>query len=242
MTPHILVVEDEPAIADTILYALTTEGFQVKWAQSGADARTMFSAERFNLIVLDVGLPDANGFELFKELREVRDVPAIFLTARSGEVDKVVGLELGADDYVTKPFSPRELAARVRSVLRRARTKEIELKPVPHPMPEPKAELSATVPFVVDESRLEIRYFGEPLELTRYEFKLLKVFIDRPGRVLSREQLLDMVWDDPLSSIDRTVDAHVKSLRAKMRAVNSKHEPIRTHRGTGYALKERWES
>jgi two-component system catabolic regulation response regulator CreB len=190
--------------------------------------------------VLDIGLPDANGLDVFRSLQAIRQLPVIFLTARSGEVDRIVGLELGADDYISKPFSPRELSARVRTVLRRV--KQPSATPaIAAPSETPAAvTINSSNPFVVDEGRLQISYFGSVLDLTRYEYRLLKVFVERPGRVLSREQLLDMVWDDPTSSLDRTVDAHVKTLRSKLKAINAEHEAIRTHRGTGYSLKERW--
>jgi two-component system catabolic regulation response regulator CreB len=172
-----------------------------------------------------VGLPDLSGFEVFKRLR-ARDAtqPILFLTARADEIDRVVGLELGADDYVTKPFSPRELVARVRTVLRRSRA----APPVP----------SATTPFRCDEAKRQIHYYGRALELSRYEYGLLKTLIARPGHVFTRERLLQQVWDDDTDSLDRTVDAHVKTLRAKLKAVAPALEPIRTHRGVGYALAE----
>jgi two-component system catabolic regulation response regulator CreB len=151
-------------------------------------------------------------------------VPIIFLTARDTELDRVVGLEVGADDYVSKPFSPRELAARVKAVLRRAR-------------PEPDAS-SGSSSFTLDADRFQAGFCGQPLELSRYEFLLLQVFLRRPGQVYSREQLMEMVWDAPESSMDRTVDAHIKNLRGKLRAINPEFDPIVTHRGLGYSLKE----
>jgi two-component system catabolic regulation response regulator CreB len=180
------------------------------------------------LVILDVGLPDASGFEVFKRLREASDVPVIFLTARSDEIDRVVGLELGADDYVAKPFSPRELVARVRSILRRSA--------------KPAATLGGPAvppnPISVDEGRRQIRFYGRPLELSRYEYGLLKTLAARPGHVYSRDALLERVWDDATESLDRTVDAHVKTLRAKMKLIAPALDPIRTHRGSGYALAE----
>jgi two-component system catabolic regulation response regulator CreB len=227
MKPRILIVEDEPGIADTLRYALLTDGFEPHWFASGLDA--LAEAERIApaLVLLDIGLPDLNGLDVFKRLRERSpDVPVVFLTARSDEIDRVVGLELGADDYVAKPFSPRELVARVRTILRRTA--------------RPAAPLAQTVagPFVVDPERQQIRFYGRPLELSRYEYGLLRTLIHRPGRVYSRDELLRLVWDDPADSLDRTVDAHVKTLRAKLKAVAPGVEPIRTHRGSGYALAE----
>jgi len=179
------------------------------------------------LVVLDIGLPDVSGVEVCRRIRQRHDVPVIFLTARGGEVDRVVGLELGADDYVIKPFSPRELAARAKAVLRRARSAGSASQSPP----------SGTA-FKLDEERRQITYFGRPLELSRYEYKLLAVLLKRPGRVYSRDELLELVWDAPEASLDRTVDAHVKNLRAKLRDIRPDADPIATHRGMGYSLKE----
>ena len=227
LRPRILVVEDEPAIADTIVYALSTEGFEPHWCATGGAALEAARSQPCALAVLDVGLPDINGFELFKQLQQVdRGLPAIFLTARSSEIDRVVGLELGADDYIAKPFSPRELAARVRTVLRRVHRSAAATVPQP------------TGPFEVDDERKAIRFRGRPLDLSRTEYRLLKVLIERPGRVFSRDDLMERAWDDPASAFDRTVDAHVKALRAKLREVAPDDDPIVTHRGLGYSLRE----
>jgi two-component system catabolic regulation response regulator CreB len=225
--PTILVVEDEPAIADTIQYALESEGFQCLRLEGGAGVVEVLDRQPVALVVLDIGLPDMSGVEVCRRIRERHDVPVIFLTARSGEVDRVVGLELGADDYVSKPFSPRELAARTKAVLRRVGRGA-----------GPAAGSSGGGAFALDEEKLQITYFGRPLELSRYEYRLLAVLLKRPGRVYSRDQLLELVWDAPDSSLDRTVDAHVKNLRAKLRDVRADVDPIATHRGTGYSLKE----
>ncbi|HVU25066.1 MAG TPA: two-component system response regulator CreB [Opitutus sp.] len=224
----ILVVEDEAAIAETIIYALQTEGFAARWCPTGGEARTALEREAVALIVLDVGLPDASGFDLCREVRRTRNLPVIFLTARSGEVDRVVGLELGADDYVVKPFSPRELTARVRAVLRRS-SGEAAAGP-------PAAE--AAGPWTHDAARCRISYRGHALELTRNEYRLLGALLARPGQVFSREQLMAAAWDDPGAALDRTVDAHVKLLRAKLRAAAPEADPIMTHRGLGYSLRE----
>ena len=230
MKPRILIVEDEPGIADTLQYALRTEGFEPVWCGTGEEALASARAEPPALVILDVGLPDTSGFEVFKRLRAVSDVPVVFLTARSDEIDRVVGLELGADDYINKPFSPRELVARVRGILRRSN------KPIAPIIANAKAEL--TPPVAVDEGRRQIRFYGRALELSRYEFGLLQTLASRPGHVFSRDALLDRVWGDATESLDRTVDAHVKTLRAKMKLVAPALEPIRTHRGSGYALAE----
>ena len=227
MKPRILIVEDEPGIADTLQYALRTEGFEPAWCATGEEALASARAEPPALVILDVGLPDTSGFEVFKRLRAISDVPVVFLTARSDEIDRVVGLELGADDYINKPFSPRELVARVRGILRRSN------KPI-----IANAKIELTPPVVVDAGRRQIRFYGRALELSRYEFGLLQTLASRPGHVFSRDALLDRVWGDATESLDRTVDAHVKTLRSKMKLVAPTLEPIRTHRGSGYALAE----
>ena len=235
MKPRILVVEDEPGIADTLQYALRTEGFEPQWCATGEDAVAATRAAPPALVVLDVGLPDINGFEVFRRLRETSDVPVVFLTARSDEIDRVVGLALGADDYVAKPFSPRELVARVRGILRRAG------KAASAPVAAAAAADATTIasgPVVVDEGRMQVKYYGRALELSRYEYGLLKTLAARPGHVFTRETLLDRVWGDDSESMDRTVDAHVKTLRAKMKAIAPGVDPIRTLRGSGYALAE----
>jgi len=220
----ILVVEDEAAIAETITYALSTEGFTPLWKTTGREALAVLAAQPVALVVLDVGLPDMSGLDVCRELRKRHAVPVIFLTARSGEVDKVVGLELGADDYLAKPFSPRELTARIRAVLRRSNG----------------APSTGTVPagWTHDEAKCRIDYRGKPLDLTRNEYRLLGALLAAPGRVFSREQLMTAAWDDPGASLDRTVDAHIKTLRAKLRAAAPDADPIVTHRGLGYSLRE----
>jgi len=219
----ILIVEDEPAIADNIRFALEQEGFAVSWCNTAAGGRREMAQGPVDLVVLDVGLPDQDGFSFCRELRKTRTTPVIFLTARSDEIDKVVGLEIGADDYMVKPFSPRELAARVKAVLRRF----------------PAAKTApATCPFEIHGDRFQIHYFGKDLNLSPYEFRLLKVLLERRGRVLSREQLLQLAWEEPEASMDRTVDAHIKTIRAKLRQIKPDHDPIKTHRGLGYSLEE----
>lgn len=236
--PRILIAEDESGIADTLQYVLKSDGFTPVWCATAEETLVEFGQALPALVILDVGLPDMNGFELFKRLHAMpggSDVPMLFLTARSDEIDRVVGLELGADDYVAKPFSPRELVARVRTILRRS----VRGQPTAAPAAAPaeRTEPPGGV-FQLDGERRQIRYYGRALELSRYEYGLLCLFVQRPGRVYTRDELLEMVWDDPGDSFDRTVDAHIKTLRAKLKAVAPQVEPIRTLRGTGYALNE----
>lgn len=220
--PCILLVEDETAIAETVLYALRAEGFEAVHCLTGGEALRRAREQAFDLAVLDVGLPDIGGFALCRELRRDADLPVIFLTAQGAEADRILGLEIGADDYVTKPFSPRELAVRVRVVLRRRGR-------VPAGMAEEGG-------FLHDADGRRVRYRGQALDLTRYEYGLLAALLARPGAVLSRAQLMDRVWGDALESGDRTVDTHIKTLRAKLREVAPGADPIHTHRGLGYSL------
>jgi two-component system catabolic regulation response regulator CreB len=224
----ILVVEDEPPIAETILYALKTEGFAPVWKTTGREALAALAEQSVALVVLDVGLPDMSGLDVCREILRRGRMPVIFLTARSSEVDKIVGLELVADDYLAKPFSPRELTARVRAVLRRAGEAHVTVEPSAAP---------ATV-WSHDEARCRISYRGCALDLTRNEYRLLAALLAQPGRVFSREQLMAAAWEDPGAALDRTVDAHVKLLRAKLRTAAPGADPIVTHRGLGYSVRE----
>jgi two-component system catabolic regulation response regulator CreB len=232
----ILIIEDEPAIADTLLYALKTDGFEPHWCATGQGGLAALNAQEFTLVILDVGLPDGSGFEFCKTIRAQSQVPIIFLTARAGEIDRVVGLEIGGDDYLVKPFSPRELTARVKAILRRTNGDGTSLSaaasgaPLTSPAPEPG--------FQIDAARCRISHKGHALDLTRYEFRLLRTLLAQPGRVFSRDQLMSAAWEEPGASLDRTVDAHIKTLRAKLRAVDPAADPIQTHRGLGYSLRE----
>jgi two-component system catabolic regulation response regulator CreB len=223
---HVLLVEDEPAIADTLVYALKTECFEVHHALTGRAALDAFAAKPFDFAILDIGLPDMTGLEVCKKLRESSAVPVLFLTARDGEVDRILGLELGGDDYVTKPFSPREIVARIRAILRRSQSA------TPPPAAKPAAPAG---PLHHDGHAMRIHCHGRELDLTAHEYKLLLVFLKNPRRVLSRDQLLDHAWSDPGAVTDRTIDAHIKSIRAKLRAVQAGAEDlIQTRRGLGY--------
>ncbi|HEU5179304.1 MAG TPA: two-component system response regulator CreB [Candidatus Polarisedimenticolia bacterium] len=226
MKARILIVDDEPAILDNIQYVLEAEGLDTLRLSEGLAVLPTLAKERVDLILLDIGLPDISGLDLCREIRRAHGVPIIFLTARSAEIDRVLGLEMGADDYVPKPFSPRELSARVKAVLRRTAAAA-----------PPRGRHPA---FVVDTDRRRIDYRGRTLELSRTEFELLVTFLRRPGQVYSREQLKSIVWEQPGTSLERSVDGHIKNLRAKLKAVDPDGDPIVTHRGVGYSLKESW--
>ena len=225
----VLIIEDEKGISDTVAYALKTEGFRALVASTGRQAIKVLEKEPVGLVILDVGLPDISGFDLFHQIRKTSKVPVIFLTARAEETDRVAGLEMGGDDYVSKPFKPRELSARVRAVLRRVQGGK-----------EEKIVASSTLdnPLRVDTEFLRATYHRTPLDLSRFEFLILKALAEKPGRVLSREKILDLVWGQAEGPLDRTVDAHIKSLRAKFRAVKGSKDPIKTHRSLGYSIRE----
>ena len=215
----ILVVDDEPNIADLIELYLRREGFRVVKATTGADGVRAVGEHRPRLVVLDVGLPDVDGLEVCRRLRRTSTIPVIFLTARDGEIDRVLGLELGADDYVTKPFSPAELVARVKAVLRRTEG-------------PPAAEILQVGAATIDLGRREVRVHDAPVAFTTKEFELLRFLAERPGLALSRQQILDNVWGYDWFGDSRTVDVHVAQVRKKLDdAVR-----IDTVRGIGYRL------
>ena len=224
MKHRILIVDDEPAISDNIQFALESEGLETVRVATGLAATPILDEDTIDLIILDIGLPDINGLDLLKDIRRTRATPIILLTARTAEIDRVLGLEIGADDYIAKPFSPRELAARVKAVLRRCQ--------------RTTASKSTVEAFAVNTSKRAIAFFGTPLELSKYEYEILRRFIERKGHVFSREQLMNLVWEQPETSLDRTIDAHIKNIRAKLRAVRPDIEPIVTHRGSGYSLRD----
>ncbi|MCL8338867.1 two-component system response regulator CreB [Pseudomonas mosselii] len=219
--PHILIVEDESAIADTLVYALQADGHSTEWVTLGSAAVEQQRQRPADLVILDIGLPDINGFETCRQLRRFSEVPVMFLSARDAEIDRVLGLEIGADDYVVKPFSPREVAARVRAILKRM---------------APRLDAaSESMPFQLDTLAMRISYRGQPLTLTRHEFRLLQSLLAQPRRVFSREQLLDGLGVASDVGYERTIDSHIKSLRAKLRQVAPDAEAIQTHRGLGYS-------
>ena len=223
MPGTILLAEDEHAIAETVLYALRADGFAAEHVLLGGEVLPRLRRGGIDLVVLDVGLPDRSGFDVCRELRAESAVPVLFLTARDGEADRVLGLELGGDDYMAKPFSPRELVARVRARLRRQVAAD-------------DGGWRRLGRFELDAGGHRVRFDGVALELTRYEFGLLEALLARPGAVLERARLMDRVWADALESGERTVDTHVKTIRAKLRAIAPAADPIRTVRGIGYAI------
>ncbi|XZG69163.1 two-component system response regulator CreB [Chitinibacteraceae bacterium HSL-7] len=222
---RILLIEDEPAIADTLRFALERDGYHVDWAALARDGEQRLAAGGVDLLILDVGLPDDSGFDVLKRLRRHNEaLPVLLLTARAEEFDRILGLELGADDYVVKPFSPREVAARVKALLKRSAAPAVQL-----------SEQGASG-FQHDAGGLRIRYCGQPLLLTPSEYRVLATLLAQPGRVYSRAQLLDALGEAAEDSFERTIDSHIKALRAKLRVIRPDADPIATHRGFGYAL------
>ena len=228
VTASILLVEDDRPIAENVILALARENLDCRHVTLAAEGLALLRGGGFDLAILDVGLPDGNGFDLCRALRSFSDLPVIFLTARSDEIDRVVGLEIGADDYVLKPFSPRELAARVKTILRRVGGRNGNGSIASHP--------AATPAFIqVDDERARIFCRGQPLELSRSEYLMLKTLAARPEKVFSRAELMDAAGLAE-ASLERSVDTHIKSLRAKLAACAPDVDPIQTHRGLGYSL------
>jgi DNA-binding response OmpR family regulator len=224
----VLVVEDDPRISDVLEYALTADGYEVQTARRGKEGIEIAKRSSPSLIVLDVGLPDIDGFEVCRSVRTFSEVPIIFLTSRSDEIDRVVGLEIGGDDYVVKPFSPRELLARIKAIRRR------NDRPAATPSEnQPDNELRYG-PITIDSERFRIHCQDREIVLTAQEFKLLELLVRHPGRVFTREQVLNRAWGEGGLVTDRTIDVHIKSLRKKF----GKFEFIETVRGVGYRARE----
>jgi two-component system, OmpR family, response regulator RegX3 len=227
--PKLLLVEDEKSIAEGLAITLEAEGFQVAWVKDGLDAIPAWERVRPDLVVLDLMLPGMSGTEICRILRSRSDVPIIMLTAREAEVDRVVGLELGADDYVTKPFSTRELVARIKAVLRRA--------PLVESTPDEAPAEAAGVR--VDRVRHEVRVGDRDVELPPKEFELLAYLVENAGRVLTRSQLIDEVWGSDYVGDTKTLDVHIRRLRTRIEEDPQEPARIKTVRGVGYRFSDR---
>jgi DNA-binding response OmpR family regulator len=223
---RVLVVDDEPKITQVVADYLRTAGFTVSTAADGAGAVTAARAQRPDLVVLDLGLPGLDGLDVARELRRGSAMPIIMLTARGDEADRVVGLELGADDYIVKPFSPRELLARIRAVLRRVDGTDVA------------SERFAVGDVAIDTARREITVAGRPVDLTATEFDLLVQLARQPGRVFTRAQLLDAMHGTVVESYERTVDAHVKNVRRKLEPDPRAPRYVLTVHGVGYRMSD----
>jgi DNA-binding response OmpR family regulator len=230
-SPTILLVDDEDSVRKVLAFPLERDGYTVVQAADGEEALERFAAQPVDLVVLDIMLPKLDGLEVCKRLRATSSVPIIMLTARDDELDKVIGLELGADDYITKPFSIREFRSRVRALLRRART-----------LPgagESVAELIEHEGLVIDVPRRQVTVRGENVQLTYVEFELLRTLAATPGRVFSRRMLLEALWKSADYRDPRTIDVHVRHLREKLEAEPRTPEYILTVRGVGYRFRDR---
>ena len=226
---RILVVDDEPSVRESVGYALQQEGFDVTLAADGEDAEGHLSGDSFDLLILDIMMPGPSGLDICRDVRSRSAVPIILLTAKDAEVDKVVGLEVGADDYVTKPFSVRELLGRVRAQLRR---RELDRAPLSHAV---KIESG---PVSIDLARHLVTVRGEPVNLTRSEFQVLRLLADKPGEVFSRKQIMEELWQTEFRGDVRACDVHISNLRQKVES--DPHDPklVLTVRGIGYKLSE----
>jgi DNA-binding response OmpR family regulator len=225
----ILIADDEASILDCVDWALKTGGFTVYRAGSGKEALEIFASKRPDLAILDIKMPPPDGLEVLKEIRKTSKMPVIFLTSRVEEVDRIVGLEVGADDYVTKPFSPRELAARVKAILRRL---------TPDDQSGGGAGIVEYGPLRLDEGRYMLYVRGKPVPVGRQEFNILRTLMHRPGMVFTRNSLLDKAWGAESAVTDRVVDTHIKRIRQKIREADPKLEILETVHGVGYRMKE----
>src|SRR5213083_1137269 len=228
-SPTILLVDDEDSIQKLLAYPLEREGFRVLQARDGEDALRLFQSERVDLVVLDLMLPKLDGLEVCKRLRAESEVPIIMLTARDDELDKVLGLELGADDYITKPFSIREFRSRVRALLRRASVRHVE----------EGGDLISAEGLTVDLARRVVEVGSERVQLTYVEFELLRILAAHPGRVYSRRMLLEALWGGADYREPRTIDVHVRHIREKLERDPAEPEYILTVRGVGYRFRDR---
>jgi len=226
-TARILLVDDEESIQTLLTYPLRKEGYEVVSARDGREGLDRFAEGRFDLVVLDVMMPHVDGIEVCRRLRARSQVPIIMLTARDDEVDKVLGLEIGADDYITKPFSVREFRSRVKAALRRTQM-----------LGDAGEEMITGGDIEIDFGRRSVRVRGEPVELTYVEFEILAALARTPGRVLDRQTLLERVWGDSSYRDPRTIDVHIRHLRTKIEAEPSNPEHVFTVRGVGYRFRE----
>ena len=219
---HVLIVEDEKKLADVLIAYLNKNQFRVTHFESGGGVVDWVKTNQPNIILLDLMLPDVNGKDLCKQIRQFSTVPIIMVTAMIDEIDRLIGLELGADDYVCKPFSPKEVVARVKAVLRRSEG-DLNLGEI-------------YVAFEVNDQTYSIKLHKDRLDLTPVEFRLLKMFLQSPGRVFNRDQILDNIFEDGRIVLDRTVDTHVKNLRHKLKTASPEHDYIRSVYGIGYSF------
>jgi two-component system OmpR family response regulator len=227
LTHRILIVDDDLHIREVIRVALSKAGMTVAEARDGREALTRFAAERPDLIILDIGMPELDGLDVCRQVRKTSDVPILFLTARDEEIDRILGLEMGGDDYVTKPFSPRELVARVNVILRRVTARDMDGRPAPAALTQGK--------LAIDPEQHTAEFAGQALRLTGIEFGILRAFLSRPTALFSREQIMAAAYQLNIQVSDRTIDSHIRNIRAKLAAVNCDNV-IETIHGVGFKL------
>jgi two-component system, OmpR family, response regulator len=226
MAHSILVVDDDPHIRDVVRFAFEKTGMTISTAQNGKEALRQFDRNVHELVVLDIGMPEMDGLEVCRQIRKTSDTPILFLSARDEEIDRILGLEIGGDDYVTKPFSPRELVARVNAILRRARST---------PAPATTAKAMSHGGLTIDPDAHAVSFLGTPVTLTALEFAILRTLMARPGFVFTRELILDAAYAGNIHVADRTIDSHIRNIRAKM-AVAGCEQAIETVHGAGFKL------
>jgi two-component system OmpR family response regulator len=227
MAHRILVADDDPHIRDVICFALEKAGMTTVVAKDGAEAIAKFDAEKPEFVVLDIGMPEADGLEVCRHIRKSSTVPILFLSARDEEIDRVLGLELGGDDYVTKPFSPRELVARVKVILRRTSAEPAESLAADRPRSHGRVSL--------DPARHEVAFDGRPINLTAIEFAILKILFARPGVIFTRDQIMTAAYTAQINVSDRTIDSHIRNIRAKFAEAGCGN-PVDTVHGVGFRL------
>ncbi len=225
MQQTILIADDDPHIRDVIAFAMQQAGFQTRLARDGAECLSVYGQDPADLIILDIGMPELDGLEVCRALRKVSEVPILFLTARDEEIDRIVGFEIGGDDYVAKPFSPRELVGRVRAILKRANAR-----------PEPATEATSWGALALDRDTHEARFGATRLGLTAREFEIIATLISRPRHVHSRERIMRAAYGGNIHVSDRTIDSHVRNIRAKLAAAGAV-EVIETVHGVGFRLR-----
>jgi two-component system OmpR family response regulator len=225
MAHSILVVDDDPHIRDVVRFAFEKTGMTIWIAPDGKEALRQFDRNVHDLVVLDIGMPEMDGLEVCRQIRKTSDTPILFLSARDEEIDRILGLEIGGDDYVTKPFSPRELVARVNAILRRTRN-----APVP-----PASKTMSRGGLAIDTDAHTANFAGNPVSLTALEFSILRTLLARPGFVFTRELILDAAYAGNIHVADRTIDSHVRNIRAKMTAAGC-DSVIETVHGVGFRL------
>ena len=226
MAHSILVVDDDPHIRDVVRFAFEKTGMTISTAQNGQEALRLFDRNLHQLVVLDIGMPEMDGLEVCRQIRKNSDTPILFLSARDEEIDRILGLEIGGDDYVTKPFSPRELVARVNAILRRAR---------PAPAQVQAAKTISHGGLSIDPDAHSASFIGQAVQLTALEFAILRTLMARPGSVFTRELILDAAYEGNIHVADRTIDSHIRNIRAKMTAAGT-DSAIETVHGVGFKL------